>query len=215
MRTWIKICGTTSIEDALASVKAGADALGFIFAPSPRRITPETAQDIIRKLPSTIERIGVFLNETVEQIQKTAIEVDLTGIQLHGNETVSEVFSELPEDRRNSLRIIKSIKVRDGFEKDLDAEMAAGGTVYAWLFDPGAGSGKTFDWRTARVQLGERSGRFILAGGLNPQNVKEAVKTFGPWGVDVVSGVEKEPGRKDHDKLQAFVAAVRKAEQER
>jgi phosphoribosylanthranilate isomerase len=128
---------------------------------------------------------------------------------------VSEVCGELSEERRNSLRIIKSIKVREGFEKDLDAEMAAEGTVYAWLFDPGAGSGKTFEWRTARIQLGERSGRFILAGGLNPQNVKEAVKTFGPWGVDVVSGVEKEPGRKDHDKLQAFVAAVRKAEQER
>jgi phosphoribosylanthranilate isomerase len=215
MRTWIKICGTTSMEDALASVEAGADALGFIFAPSPRRITPETAQEIIRKLPSTVERMGVFLNETVEQIRKTVMEVDLSGIQLHGNESVSEVCSELSEERRNSLRIIKSIKVREGFEKDLDAEMAAGGTVYAWLFDPGAGSGKTFEWRTARIQLGERSGRFILAGGLNPQNVKEAVKTFGPWGVDVVSGVEKEPGRKDHDKLQAFVAAVRKAEQER
>src|SRR5258708_35012900 len=136
MRTWIKICGTTSIEDALASVKAGADALGFIFAPSPRRITPETAQDIIRKLPSTVERIGVFLNETVEQIQKTGIEVDLTGIQLHGNETVSEVFSELPEDRRNSLRIIKSIKVRDGFEKDFDAEIPPRGPFYHWLFTP-------------------------------------------------------------------------------
>src|SRR5258708_35370925 len=215
MLTWIKIGGTTSMEDALASVKAGADALGFIFAPSPRRVTPQEAQEVIRELPSSIERIGVFLNEDVEQIRRIVVEVDLTGIQLHGDESMSEVYGELSEERRNSLRIIKSIKVRDGFEKDLDAEMAAGGTVYAWLFDPGAGSGKTFDWRTARVQLGERSGRFILAGGLNPQNVKEAVKTFRPWGVDVVSGVEKEPGRKDHDKLQAFVAAVRKAEQER
>ncbi len=201
------------MEDALASVEAGADALGFIFAPSPRRVMSQSAQEIIRELPSAVERIGVFLNETVEQIRKTVTEVDLTGIQLHGTEIVSEVFSELPEERRNSLRIIKSIKVRDGFEKDFDSAMAVSGSVDAWLFDSGAGSGMTFDWRAARAKLGDRQGRFILAGGLNPQNVEAAVKTFRPWGVDVVSGVEKEPGRKNHEKLKAFVAAIRKAEQ--
>lgn len=215
MRTWIKICGTTSVEDALASVEAGADALGFIFASSPRRVTPQKAQGIIRELPSSVERIGVFLNEDVEQIRKTVMEVDLTGIQLHGNEIVSEVFSKLPEDRRNSLRIVKSIKANDGFEKNLDSAVAALEPVDAWLFDPGAGSGKTFDWKSARARLGDRQGRFILAGGLSAQNVEEAIKIFIPWGVDVVSGVEKEPGRKDHEKLKAFVAAVRKADLER
>jgi phosphoribosylanthranilate isomerase len=203
------------MEDALASVQAGADALGFIFAPSPRRVTLEMAQEIIQELPANAERIGVFLNETGEQIRKTVMEVDLTGIQLHGNESASEVYSNLPEDCRNSLRIIKSIKVRDGFENDLDVAMATPGRVNAWLLDPGAGSGKTFDWKSARTQMGERKGRFILAGGLSPQNVGEAVRIFEPWGVDVVSGVEREPGRKDHEKLQAFVMAVRKAEQER
>jgi phosphoribosylanthranilate isomerase len=215
MRTWIKICGTTSIEDALASVQAGADALGFIFTPSPRRITAQKAQEIIRELPATVERIGVFLDDTADQIRKTVMEVDLTGIQLHGNESASEVYGQLPEDLRDALRIIKSIKVRDGFEKDLDVAMAPPGPVNAWLFDPGAGSGKTFDWKTARMQLGERQGPFILAGGLSPQNVDVAVKIFAPWGVDVVSGVEKEPGRKDHEKLKAFVTAVRKADHER
>lgn len=214
MRTWIKICGTTSIEDALASVQAGADALGFIFASSPRRVTLQKAQEIIRELPATVERVGVFLNETVEQIRKTVMEVDLTGIQLHGNETALEIYSEIPEDRQDSLQIIKSIRVRDGFEKDLDAALATPWAVDAWLFDPGAGSGKAFDWKAARAQLAERQGRFILAGGLSPQNVEEAVRIFLPWGVDVVSGVEKEPGRKDHEKLKAFVGAVRKAEQE-
>jgi phosphoribosylanthranilate isomerase len=215
MRTWIKICGTTSIEDALTAVQAGADALGFIFASSPRRVTLEKAQEIFHELPATVERIGVFLNETVEQVRKTVMEVDLTGIQLHGNETASEVYSHLPADRRDSLRIVKSIRICDGFEKDLDVAMATPGVVDAWLFDPGAGSGKTFDWKAARIQLGKRQGRFILAGGLSPHNVEEAVKAFEPWGVDVVSGVEKELGRKDHVKLKAFVAAVRKAEQER
>jgi len=87
------------------------------------------------------------------------------------------------------------------------------GVVDAWLFDSGAGSGKTFDWQTARAKLGERQGKFIVAGGLTPENVGEAMRAFKPWGVDVVTGVEREPGRKDPDRLKAFVEAVRRAEQ--
>ncbi len=215
MRTWIKICGTTSIEDALASVQAGADALGFIFAPSPRRVTLEKAQAIIRKLPASVERIGVFLNGTVDQVRNAVAEVDLTGIQLHGNEFAPEIYSYLPKGRRDSLRIIKKILVQDGFETDLDVTMAVPGVVDACLLDPGAGSGKTFDWQAARLQLGERQPRFIIAGGLTAENVGPAISILSPWGVDVVSGVEKEPGRKDPEKLKAFVVAVRKAEQER
>jgi phosphoribosylanthranilate isomerase len=213
VKTWIKFCGTTSLEDALASVDAGADALGFIFAPSKRRISTEKAQAIIRDLPAGVERIGVFLNETGEQIRNTLMEVDLTGIQLHGEGFPTEAFSH-PGDRRDSLRTIKTILVDDGFAARLDSVVTATSVLDAWLLDSGAGSGKTFDWISARAQLGNREGRFIIAGGLTSENVGDAIHTFSPWGVDVVSGIERGPGRKDPEKLKAFVAAVRKAEQE-
>jgi phosphoribosylanthranilate isomerase len=213
MSTWIKFCGTTSVEDALASVEAGADALGFIFALSKRRVTPEKAQQIIRKLPANVERIGVFLDETPEEVRRIATEVDLTGIQLHGDEVASEVYDSLPESRRDSLRIIKTVFVREAFTDRLDSEIRGGSRVSAWLLDAGAGSGQTFDWKAAQAQLGGRQGRFIIAGGLTPGNVGEAIRTLSPWGVDVVSGIEQEPGRKDPAKMKAFVAAVRKAEQ--
>jgi phosphoribosylanthranilate isomerase len=214
MRTWIKICGTTSLEDALSSIEAGADALGFIFADSKRRILPENAQKIIRELPPNIEKIGVFLDAGAIGIRHVVREVDLTGIQMHGDGDIpAEVYSHLPKDRRDNLRKIKTIIVWEGFEGRFDSFAAVPGVVDTWLFDSGAGSGQAFDWRSARKQLGERQGQFVVAGGLNPENVGDAIRTFRPWGVDVVSGVEREPGRKDPEKLRAFVAAVRKAEQ--
>jgi phosphoribosylanthranilate isomerase len=211
MKTWIKFCGTTSLEDALASIEAGADALGFIFAPSKRRITPESAQGIIEQLPPTVERVGVFLNASSEEIRRVAGLVDLTGIQLHGNEVAVDVRHALPGNR-SSLRIIKTIVMGNGMAKVATA-LAAGEAVDAWLLDSGAGSGQPFDWQAARAQMGERQGRFIIAGGLTPGNVGEAIRTFSPWGVDVVTGIEREPGHKDPKKLKEFVSAVRKAEQ--
>ena len=214
MRTWIKICGTTSIEDALSAIEAGADALGFIFAPSKRRILPENAQKIIRELPATIEKIGVFMDAGAMGIRQIVREVELTGIQMHGEgEFPPEVYSYLPEDRRDGLRKIKTVIVCEGFELMFDSYAAVPGVVDAWLFDSGAGSGRSFDWQAAKEKLGERQGRFIIAGGLTPENVGNAMRTFRPWGVDVVSGVEREPGRKDPEKLKAFVAAVRRAEE--
>jgi phosphoribosylanthranilate isomerase len=213
MSTWIKFCGTTSVEDALAAVEAGADALGLIFAPSKRRVTPEIAWEIIRAVPVTVERVGVFLNEPLEAIRRIVTNVDLTGIQLHGDEDMAKVYDSLPQSRRDSLRIIKTVIVQEAFKNRLDSEINRGNRVSAWLFDSGAGSGKTFDWQAARAQLGKRQGRFIIAGGLTPGNVGDAISTFSPWGVDVVSGIEQEPGRKDPAKMKAFVAAVRKAEQ--
>ena len=209
MKTWIKFCGTTSLEDALASIEAGADALGFIFAPSKRRIAPEKAQAVIEQLPPTVERVGVFLNASPEEIRRVVGLVELTGIQLHGNEVAVDVRQALPGNR-SSLRIIKTIVMGNGMAK---VALAAGEAVDAWLLDSGAGSGQTFDWQAARAQMGERQGRFIIAGGLTPGNVGEAIRTFSPWGVDVVTGIECEPGHKDPKKLKAFVSAVRKAEQ--
>jgi phosphoribosylanthranilate isomerase len=213
MATWIKFCGTTSVEDALAAVEAGADALGFIFAPSPRRVTVEQARQIIHEMPQSVERVGVFRGETAQEIRKIVNEVSLTGIQLHGGEDASAVYDSLPRSRRASLRMIKTVVVREAFQDLLDVEMGRGKRVSAWLLDSGAGSGKTFDWQAVRAQLGERSGKFIIAGGLTPGNVGEAIRTFSPWGVDVVSGIEREPGRKDPAKMKAFVAVVREAEQ--
>jgi phosphoribosylanthranilate isomerase len=213
MRTWIKFCGTTCLEDALLAIDAGADALGFIFAPSKRRITPEKAQQIIDKLPPEIEKIGVFHDAGARQISKIVRQVNLTGIQMHGeSDFPPEIYSYLPLDRRDSLRKIKTLIVQDGFADRLDVGQAVPGVVDAWLLDSGAGSGQTFDWRSALHRLGGRKGPFIIAGGLNPKNVGEAISIFNPWGVDVVSGVEREPGRKDPGKLKAFVAAVRQAE---
>jgi phosphoribosylanthranilate isomerase len=213
MPTWIKICGTTCVEDALKSIEAGADALGFIFARSKRQTTPEQAQRIIRELPRQVERIGVFLDAGAKEIGRVVNEVDLTGIQMHGEgDFPPEVYSYLPSDRRDGMRKIKMVLVQECFEGTFDRYAAVPGAVDTWLFDSGAGSGRTFDWRAARAQLGERQGQFVIAGGLSPENVSEAMRQFSPWGVDVVSGVERAPGRKDPEKLKAFVAAVRRAE---
>jgi phosphoribosylanthranilate isomerase len=214
MRTWIKICGTTCLEDALSSIAAGTDALGFIFAPSKRRVSLEQAQRIISQLPRDIERIGVFMNSSAAEIGSVVSSVDLTGVQMHGDESPAAVYAELPLARRDTMRKIKTIQVKPGCVFGFDSHGGAPGIVDIWLLDSGAGSGKVFDWTTAKKQLGDRHERFIVAGGLTPENISDAMRAFKPWGVDVVTGVEREPGRKDPEKLKAFVAAVRRAEQE-
>ena len=214
MRTWIKICGTTSLEDALSAIEAGADALGFIFAHSKRRVSTEQAQAIIRELPKGVETIGVFMDTGALEIGRVVNAVGLTGIQMHGEgDFPPEVYSYLPKERRDKMRKIKTVIVREAFDGTYDFYAAVPDVVDTWLFDSGAGSGQTFGWTEARAKLGHRQGQFIIAGGLTPENVGDAMRVFKPWGVDVVTGVEREPGRKDPEKLKAFVAAVRKAEQ--
>jgi phosphoribosylanthranilate isomerase len=213
VKTWIKFCGTTSVEDALASVEAGADALGLIFAPSKRQITVERAREIIRAIPAGVERIGVFFDSGGEGIARIVNEVDLTGVQMHGSQDrPREVYNRVSAHRRDVLRKIKTILVSGDFRHSLEEAMACTDHVDAWLLDSGAGSGKTFDWRAVQAELERRQGRFIIAGGINPANVGDAIRVFSPWGVDVVSGIEREPGCKDRDKMKAFVAAVREAE---
>jgi phosphoribosylanthranilate isomerase len=163
-----------------------------------------------------VERIGVFLDQSVEEIIRHVMQVNLTGVQLHGEESPLELWSYLPPDRRAGLRIIKTCIIQEGFEVRLKLAMnVASEVVDAWLLDSGAGSGKSFEWHAAKKQLAGRHGRFIIAGGLTPGNVGEAIGMFHPFGVDVVSGVESEPGRKDRNKLRAFVQAVREAENEK
>jgi phosphoribosylanthranilate isomerase len=213
MHTWIKICGTTSLEDAQASVAAGADALGFIFAPSKRRVTPAQAGEIIRQLPEKVERVGIFVDEFADVINATVDQVGLTAVQLHGNESpefAARLLKDSAVDRH--IRVIKTVLVDDDFEARLARFSGQNEQGDPILLDSGSGSGKTFPWERVKQCLAGHAARFIIAGGLSPENVGQAVHTFTPWGVDVVSGVEREPGRKDPEKLKAFVAAVRKAE---
>lgn len=215
MKTWIKFCGTTSIADALASIEVGADALGFIFAASSRQVTAAKAQEIIRDLPAEVEKIGVFRDAGPQEIRRVVDQVDLTGIQMHGEQDIpAEVYRHLPANRRDGLRKIKTLIMAHGCQDQLSTLSANSGVIDAFLLDSGAGSGQRFDWQAARAHIVDQPGKLIIAGGLTADNVGEAIRLFRPWGVDVVSGVEYGPGRKDPGKLKAFVGAVRIAEKE-
>ena len=224
--TWIKICGTTNLEDALAAAEAGADALGFVFAPSPRRISPRDAARIIAALPAALEKVGVFVNQSVELVLDTVHRTGLTGVQLHGEEDGRFARRLRDEYRSGQLRVIKVVSMREvgqGTGKGLviAAQKDAAKMFSALLLDSGGngkrgGTGATFDWQEAApmVRLLAKRIALIVAGGLNPDNVAKALRTFHPWGVDVVSGVEQAAGKKDAGKLRAFIAAVRQFEGE-
>ena len=219
--TWIKICATTSLRDAQASVAARANALGFIFAPSPRRIETSAAAEIIAALPAEVEKVGVFVNQTPERIAEIAQEVGLTGVQLQGDEPAHQ----LAEFRcmLHGRKLIKTLHARElltnGGAPQLQAYLDAQGSIDAVLLDSGrpeqrGGTGVPFDWQSALpiVQRIKAALPVIIAGGLTAENVGQAIRLFEPWGVDVVSGVEREPGNKDEAKLRSFVAAVRQTE---
>ena len=196
--TRIKICGITNAEDALTAVAAGADALGFIFCESPRRIDASAAREIIAQLPPFTTTVGVFMNDVPARVDALAATARVDMVQLHGRET-----PEMCEQAKR--RVVKRFTVEDTDDTAaLEARMAPY-RVAARLLDPGAGSGRAFDWSLARGLAGP----LIVAGGLNPENVAEAVKRCRPYGVDVSSGVESEPGHKCAERLRAFVAAVR------
>ena len=199
---WIKICATTNLDDALASIDAGANALGFIFAPSSRHITPETAASIIAALPPSVEKIGVVVNETPDALKRLAEVTGLTGFQLHGDEPPEQ----LPEFRR-ALGLRKIIKTLQAYEvladpARLDAYLEQGANYDAILLDSGSpaargGTGLTFDWSAILpfVEHIKERKSLIIAGGLNPANVADAIRLFDPCGVDVVSGVELSTGQ--------------------
>jgi phosphoribosylanthranilate isomerase len=212
---WIKICGNTSLEDALMAAEAGADAVGFVFAPSPRRVTAAQVADIVPRLPASIEKIGVFVDATLEEIVSTVQACDLTGVQLHFD-AASELPAQLHEQLGPKLRILSVVHFDAGNCEHPAARMAVHARnphVDAVLVDSRTemavgGTGVTFDWAGARKTLFQdgRACKLIAAGGLNPDNVAEAIAALQPWGVDVVSGVEAAPGRKDRTKVREFVA---------
>ena len=209
---WVKICGTTNLEDARVAAQAGADALGFIFAPSPRRISPKDAKKIIGELPEGIEKIGVFVNQKPEIVLDTVKTAGLTGVQLHGDEE-PETAQKL---RRSGLKVFKALpaglleREADRFVEIVDAVFIDAGSE-----KKRGGTGKSFDWEQSAplVRLLRRKMSIVIAGGLGPLNVQSAIALFQPWGVDVVSGVEREPGKKDHEKVRAFVKAAKEAAQ--
>ena len=213
---WVKICGTTNLEDAQASIAAGADALGFIFATSKRRIEVSRAAEIIRALPPAVEKIGVFVNETPEQVAAVAAEAGLTGVQLHGDEEAAALA--LFRRALPNARIIKTLQVSDlrSTEGKLDEILSASSWLDAVLLDAGSaaergGTGRPFDWAAAQPIVAALRAKLpvIVAGGLTPDNVAEAIRQFAPFGVDVVSGVEREPGHKDPSKVARFLASAK------
>ncbi len=197
----IKICGITNIDDAQAAAAAGADAIGLIFADSPRRVGSEQAARIVAALPAFVTTVGVFVDTDAGTIERTVAQVRLDRVQLHGDEP--------PELARGLSRpVIKRLRVGpDTSRAALRAEMARYRGC-AILLDPGAGSGETFDWSLAAGL----DGPVMIAGGLTPENVGRAVRLARPAAVDVCSGVERGPGCKDIAKMQAFVRAVRAEE---
>jgi phosphoribosylanthranilate isomerase len=204
-RVRVKICGVRSLEEAEVAVEAGADALGFNFWPqSPRYIDPREARSVVRQLSPPVSAIGVFVNEDHSRILEIVADVGLNAVQLHGDET-PEFCTGL-----GSIKTIKAIRVADY----LDCASINRFPVSAILLDTSikgsyGGTGKRFNWSIAREA--KRHARIILAGGLAIENVAEAITTVNPFALDVCSGVEAEPGRKDPDKLRSFMAEVARA----
>ncbi|MBI5166353.1 MAG: phosphoribosylanthranilate isomerase [candidate division NC10 bacterium] len=204
--TKVKICGLTTPEDALFVAGAGADVLGFVFVPgTPRYIDPASAAIIIKGLPLFVHTVGVFADAPLGDVKETAELCRLDFVQLHGEES--------PEYcAQAGMKVIKAIRVR-GPES---LKGLARYRVEAFLLDTHAGdrlggTGKTFAWDLALAAKGE--GRIILSGGLNPENVATAIRQIRPYGVDVSSGVEASPGRKDPEKVRRFLEQVRHADQ--
>lgn len=208
---WVKICANTSLEDALLAAEAGADAVGFVFAESVRRVTPYQVRAITPRLPAHVEKIGVFVDETFEQLAAAIVDCGLTGVQLHSG-CEAGAPARLHE-RFPSLRILKVIHFGQGLEAELRSAHGDN-AIDAVLVDSRTatllgGTGVRFDWQAARPAFAGSRLRLIAAGGLNPQNVGEAIALLHPWGVDVASGVEAPPGKKDPAKVRAFIENAR------
>lgn len=201
----VKICGITNINDALHAVDAGADALGFIFYPeSPRYIPPDTARSIIARLPPFTSSVGVFVNADRDDIQRVIKECELSLVQLHGDESSDDCLAL-------GRPVIKAIRLRSRDDLILMREYAVRGFVLdAYVDGTWGGTGETVDWGLAREAT--RYGPTILAGGLTPDNVGRAVAEVQPFGVDVSSGVETAPGKKDSEKVRQFIVAARKGD---
>ena len=204
--TLVKICGITNLNDALAAIAAGADALGFNFyKPSPRYINPQSAREIIEQLPDSVLTVGVFVNEDSPQaVMNTANEATIKAVQLHGDES-PDYCRELAAN----TYVIKTLAVSDSF----DPKWPAAYQVDAIMLDTRdnrlrGGTGRVFDWSIAQ-QVSQIVPKLYLAGGLSPENVEEAINQVHPYAVDACSALEDRPGSKNHERMRAFVDTVR------
>jgi phosphoribosylanthranilate isomerase len=258
--TWIKICGITNLDDALAATDAGANAIGFIFHPkSPRHVSAETAQSIAKHLPTAIQKVGVFVHQTVEEVRDTTKFVGLDTVQLHGKQDPDfshNLFRALsngsprpsifrtwpakifdapdgesvgwdpvavglvePDEAYKGKRVHKIHVAKNG-DLFLETHGFRPGVISGVLLDSSTptklgGTGATFDWERVQPWAGiiNSISKLIVAGGLHPGNVQNAIHILHPWGVDVSTGVESEPGKKDPKKVRAFIQAVRAMEE--
>lgn len=218
--TWVKICGNTSLPDAQLAIEYGADALGFVFAESKRRVTPAHVATITPHLPQNVERVGVFYSRDAAEIASVIEQAGLSAAQLHGGLDLG-LIEQLRHRLGEKLGLIQTLHWVVGSDsaqtlKEELAEIAASGMVDRVLVDSrvgsaGGGTGIAFDWKAARSVLQQAAPqvRIIAAGGLRPENVGEAIRELSPWGVDVASGVEAGPGQKDAYKLRAFLQAAK------
>jgi phosphoribosylanthranilate isomerase len=240
--TWVKICGITNTGDALTAVEAGADALGFVFyEKSPRNVSPEAVREIVAGLPTEVEKVGVFVGNNPESFLDVVHGSGLTGLQHHFDRNAGSVngsaaygagcfppgfksYLSIPaewllESKDSGSHFISSLARAAESRRSRPGSEAFPAFLQTIFLDSGnlqqpGGTGMAFDWQKAApmVERLKQTVRVVVAGGLDPTNVSEAIRILKPWGVDVSSGVESKPGKKDPEKVQAFVAAVRRAE---
>jgi phosphoribosylanthranilate isomerase len=220
---WIKICGNTSLEDARFAAECGAHAVGFVFAPSPRQVGANLVGKITQQLPPQLEKYGVFVDADFDEIVSTVAACGLTGVQIHRSSDVllplrlRQHFAQFP-GRIGILRVLHY--KNQGFEQQL-AELGRNHALDGVLVDSSTeravgGTGTSFNWLEARNSFLRTAPhlRLIAAGGLAPENVKQAIQILRPWGVDVVSGVESAPGKKDPARVLAFIRSAQEAAEE-
>lgn len=206
----VKICGITNWADAKLAVDAGASALGFNFyPPSPRHVTPRKARDIIRHLPEGIQAVGVFVDAPLAEVQEIADLAGLELVQFHGGESPEAVA-----DFSRHYPVIKAFRVRPGFRPEwvVRYDKAAAFLLDTFSRTLRGGTGKSFDWTVAK--RAKRYGRIFLSGGLTPENVARAIREVEPYAIDVASGVESKPGKKDAARLRELMDEVERANRE-
>ncbi len=201
---YVKVCGITNPEDARGAADAGAEAIGLVFAESPRKVRIEEARDVAAALPKGVVKVGVFVNEEPEDVLWIARQVGLDYAQLHGDESPEDVTAV----QEGGVKVIKALRVRDA--ASLETMNGYGADLYlldAWSAKVRGGTGTRFDWGLAKSLKGRDN--ILVSGGLGPENVREAVSFFEPWGVDASSSLESAPGRKDHERVRRFVFAAK------